>query len=248
MKNNMLKLNDDKTDVLYIASPHFKKQLQSPVFAVDKTTVNASVSARNIGVIFDESLNMSEHISSVCKTCYLHLRNIGSIRKYLTQDACTKLVHSLVTSRIDYCNSLLVGLPSSSLQRLQRMLNTAARIVSLLPKHHHITPVLHSLHWLPVEQRIKYKVLLFVFKSLHQSAPSYLCELISQYQPSRTLRSADQMSLCVPKSNTKYGDRAFAICGPSFWNNLPVSLRQSQSIDAFKRDLKTFLFCEAFRS
>ena len=121
---------------------------------------------------------LKQHISTVCQTDFFHLRSIGQIRRYLTEDSCTTLVHSLVSTRIDYCNSLLVNLPACSLQKLQRVLNTAARIVSLRPKRDDISPVLTSLHWLPIEHRIHYKIILFVFRCLHNLAPSYLSKLL----------------------------------------------------------------------
>ena len=122
------------------------------------------------------------------------------------------LVHSLVSTRIDYCNSLLVNLPACSLQKLQRVLNTAARIVSLRPKSDDIIPVLISLHWLPIEHRIHYKVILFVFRCLHNLAPSYLSELLKLYAPEReNLRSSDKLFLDYSIPSTKYGECAFSV-------------------------------------
>ena len=110
MSNNMLKLNDDKTEVLYISSSYFHKQIKSQIFCVDGTLIKPANSARNIGIIFDECLTLQKHITSVCKSCPFHLSNIGRIRKYISSDACEKLIHSLISSRIDFCNSLLSGL------------------------------------------------------------------------------------------------------------------------------------------
>ena len=118
--NNMLKLNDDKTEVLFIASPHFQKSLERDAcLIVDQTSVSRSQSARNIGVNFDDEMLLKQHISTVCQTAFFHLRSTGQIRRYLTEDACTTLLDSLVSTRIDYCNSLLVNLPACSLQKLQ---------------------------------------------------------------------------------------------------------------------------------
>ena len=99
MSTNMLKLNDDKTEVLYIASPYFQKSMPSESLRIGDTAVSPARKARNIGVIFDETMSMKDHISSICKTSHFHLRNIGAIRKYLTQDACATLVHSLVSPK-----------------------------------------------------------------------------------------------------------------------------------------------------
>ena len=179
MSKKMLKLNDDKTEVLYISSPYFQKSLPNPTLKIDQSSITPTTSARNIGVIFDNCDQMREHITSVCRASHFHLRNIGSIRRYPKPETCATLVHSLISSKLDYCNSLLIELPETQINRLQRIQNSAARIVSRRPRHEHITPVLENLHWLPVQQRIMFKVVLFVFKCLNGLAPPYLTELIT---------------------------------------------------------------------
>lgn len=147
---------------------------------------------------------------------------------------------------MDYCNSLLYGLPTTQTSRLQRIQNTAARIVSMQPKRNHITPVLAELHWLPVQQRIQFKILVFVFKSLNQLAPTYLCELIKPYEPSRNLHSSSSSNLSIRIPKTNFGARAFSIAGPTLWNNLPRDLKLLSTLSEFKSSLKTHLFNEAF--
>ena len=165
------------------------------------------------------------------------------IRKYLTRESTELIVHAFVTSRLDHCNSLLCGLPQSSIQKLQRVQNTAARIVTRTKKYDHITPVLQSLHWLPVSHRIMFKVLLTTYKALHGLVPEYLSELIHKYEPSRSLRSCDKLLLCVPKVNTvSFGERSFAYCGPKLWNSLPLNIRLCESVESFKAQLKAYLF------
>ena len=246
MNANMLKLNEDKTEVLFIASPHFQKSISDTFLTVNQTQVSRTNSARNIGVIFDDQMLLKEHIASVCKVSLFHLRNIGLIRRYLTQDACTTLVHSLISSRIDYCNSLLVQLPANSLDKLQRVLNTAARIVSLRPKSDNITPVLHSLHWLPISHRIQYKVILFVFRCLNNMSPAYLADLLTLHVPKRDLPSADKAILDY-KTSTKYGERSFSVAGSVLWNVVPEEMRLITDIGHFKSQLKTWLFKDAFK-
>ena len=193
--------------------------------------------------MFDSHISMDAQISSVCRATHFHLRNIRAIRHLLTDDAAASLVHALVTSRIDYCNSLLFGLPDCKLNRLQRIHNIAARIVSRCSKSDHITPVLHSLHWLPVQQRITYKLMLLTFKCIHGLAPSYLAELVSLHQQPRALRSGSQHLLHVPRSRLKtYGDRCFEVAAPTEWNKLPMALRETKSLPMFKSMLKTHLF------
>ena len=128
------------------------------------------------------------------KSAFYHLRNISRVRRYLSHHTTKVLVHALVKCKIDFCNSLLFGLPKHLIQRLQYVLNSAARIISLTRKYDHITPIMMELHWLPVEQRIKYKILLFVYKALNGISPVYFSELLHKYQPvlCRTLRSSNK--------------------------------------------------------
>ena len=190
---------------------------------------------------------MSKHINKICGSASLAIRNIGRVRKYLDQHSTERLVHAFVTSRLDYCNSLLYGLPAKEISKLQRLQNSAARLVTRSKVREHITPILQELHWLPVKYGITFKLLLFTFKILNNCAPGYLTILLESYNPSRTLRSASQNQLVVPRSSTTtYGDRAFSIAAPKLWNSLPVNLRETISIHLFKSKVKTHLFQEAF--
>ena len=120
-------------------------------------------------------------------------------------------------------------------------------IVTTCSKQSHISPVLKSLHWLPVKSRILFKILLLMFKAVNGLAPPYLCELAIPYDPSRDLRSAEQKLLIVPKARCKtLGSRSFAVAGPSEWNKLPITIRQLDSINVFKKTLKTYLFNQYF--
>jgi hypothetical protein len=144
---------------------------------------------------------------------------------------------------MDYCNSLLVGLPKSLTNRIQRVQNTAARIIARTPKHHHITPILAELHWLPISARIEYKILLYVYKVLAGTAPVYLKELVEQRVPARSLRSSNSSQLVVPRTRTKsYGERAFRSAAARLWNSLPPHMRNITTVSSFKRTLKTHLF------
>ena len=242
----MLKLNDDKTEVLFITSPYYQNKLQFRSIKVGQSHVTNANKARNIGVIFDRNMLMKEHIQATCQKSHFHLHNIGLIRKYLTQDSCETLMHSLISTRLDYCNSVLSNLPTSSLKPLQRIQNSAARIVSLKPKRSHITPVLSSLHWLPVKQRIMFKVLLIIFRCIHNTAPSYLCDLITASKPKYRTRSASHLSLDYKTPQSNYSARAFSIYGPMLFNALPPAIRNITDFNFYKDNLKTFLFNAAF--
>ena len=153
---------------------------------------------------------MADHISAVCKSGNLHLRNIARNRKYITKDACNILVHLLITSRLDYANTTLFGPLSCQLNKLQRILNNAARVVTLNSRDCQISDITYNLHWLPIKQGIDFTVLLLTFKALYDIAPSYMNELLKQCNPRRTLRSSDGLLLTVPKSiHRTTGDRSF---------------------------------------
>ena len=154
-----------------------------------------------MGVIFDNKINMQFHIKNVSRAAMYHLYNISKIKRYLGQSATEQIIHALVTSRMDYCNSVLVGQSTSALAPLQRVQNAAARLLTNGRKFDHITPALMQLHWLPVKHRVIYKVCLLIFKCLHESAPSYLSDLLDVRIPGRFTRSALDSSIgfSVPK-------------------------------------------------
>ena len=168
---------------------------------------------------------------------------ISDLRRY--QNVCK--LNSLVTSRMDYCNVLLYGVPMTHLKKLQTVENTAARLISKTSRHDHISPVLKDLHWLPVQQRIQFKILNLTLKALHNLAPVYIKNLFQLYKPSRNLRSQNtSIRLVVSKTRTMtYGDRCFASAAPKLWNKLPSKIRDCETLDSFKRSLKTHLFTQA---
>ena len=153
---------------------------------------------------------------------------------------------------MDYCNSLLYGIPEYQTRKLQRVMNASARLIYHAPKFCHITPLLAELHWLPVRSRIRYKILLITFKILHGlSSPKYLSDLISIQQPSAyNLRRNDNGRLLErPSAKTKktMGDRAFQIAAPFLWNKLPRSARKATNLESVKTLIKTFSFKESFQ-
>jgi len=144
MTQNLLKLNDDKTDIIYMASSYYAKSLKTPGLHIGELCITPSCSVRDLGVIFDKFLNMNDHVTSVCRAAYYHLKNIRSLKPFLSQEALVTVVHAFVTSRIDYCNSLLYGISKYNINRLQRIQNSAAHIVVSASKYDHITPILQN--------------------------------------------------------------------------------------------------------
>ena len=250
MSSNKLKLNGDKTELLASGTKYFLKKMKNPPsLSIDDSTVEPSDCVRNLGVFFDKTLSMHEHISSVCKSANYELRKIASVRRFLTFSAVVQLVSSLVLSRLDYCNSLFVGLPDTELSRLQNVMNNAARMIFGRSKHQHVTPLLHRLHWLPVKQRITYKIATLAFRKFDDSLPRYLSDLltIERRVTGRTTRSSHLRRLLPPplSRNKTTDERLFSIVAPEIWNRLPSSLRDSATLPAFKAGLKTHLFREA---
>ncbi len=157
-------------------------------------------------------------------------------------------MHAFVLSHLDYCNSLYIGLPKSSMPRLQTVQNATARFLTGVRKREHITPILMPLNWLPVRYRVEFKMLLFVFKSLNGLAPSYLSDLVNVNKSARCLRSSDSITLSYPRSRLKLkGDHAFAVAGPGLWNSL-LSVISASSVYDFKSKLQSNLFTLAFKS
>ena len=157
------------------------------------------------------------------------------------------LIHALISSKLDHLNSFLYGLPGYLIKRLQLVPNNAARLITRNRKYEHITPVLKELHWLPIPQRIVYKICLTTHKILQQQTPQYLSDLVTPYKPTRSLRSAQQNLIVVKKIKKKRaGNRAFESAAATCWNNLLNNIRNCVDMPAFKTLLKTFLFKDAY--
>jgi hypothetical protein len=249
VKKYFLKLNSSKTEVLVIVPPSVSSSLTPQSFDICGSSVSISESVRDLGVLYDDKLNMQHHVKSVCAKAYYQIHLISKVRKYISEDAARTLVHANVTSRLDYCNSLLIGLPENLLDQLQRVQNRAARLIKGSRSSDHITPVLKELHWLPIRFRIRYKLILLTFKCLNDCAPFYLSDLITPYVPNRQLRSQNQNLLKTMTYRRKhYGARSFVYQAPLLWNSLPISLRTCTSFYSFKKLLKTYLFTLAFNA
>ena len=195
----------------------------------------------------DQTLSMSNHISDVCRSSFLSLRRIGCIRPYLSDRATSGLVNSIVTSRLDFCNSSLTGITADQLNRLQRIQNCAARLIMKKRKYDHITPVIYELHWLPSEFRIQYKLAVLAFRHFEGTLPTYLSAILCTYEPARSLWSSTERLLKSPRVNLKSaGERSFHFAAPAVWYSLPNSLCNIHSLPQFKKQLKTHLFHQAF--
>ena len=186
MTNNQLQLNNDKTEIILIATKTVLNSDSVPQsINLEGSDIKLANSVCNLGVCLDPTLSFQQQISSLCHICYLELRQISAICHYLSEDVTNKLLCVFVLSRLDYCNSLLAGCPKYLLTKLPKVQNNAARLIFRTTRSTHVTPMLHSLHWLLIEQRIKYKISLLCFKIISHQAPIYLSELLHLYAPSQ---------------------------------------------------------------
>ena len=245
MLSHKLKINDLKTEFMIIGSKYQLAKVKVDDIKVGNSSIIPVKTFRNLGVIFDDQLRMEDYVNSICKKGYVQLRRIRQIRKYLDDSATESIIHSFVTSNIDYCNALLYDAPKCVIAKLQKLQNAAARVVCKARKFDHVTPLLKKLHWLPVLQRINYKIAILAFKCVNKTAPDYLCDLVELEQPVRILRSNDMLNLKLPRCRSQMGNRAFTNAAPRVWNSLPIYMRRLDFLN-FKRHLKTFLFTQSF--
>ena len=159
---------------------------------------------------------------------------------------------SFIISLVDYCNSLLAGAPSCLTDRVQSVLNAAARLIYGRGRYEHVTDLIRDrLHWLPVHQRIRFKYGLLAYKGINGLAPTYIAEFCTKKDTTLNhyrLRSSTSTSdnLTIPVTKTRFGERSFAVAGPTVWNALPNNVKNAESLDTFKKRLKTHLFKLAY--
>uniref|UniRef100_A0A8C1IL60 Reverse transcriptase domain-containing protein n=1 Tax=Cyprinus carpio TaxID=7962 RepID=A0A8C1IL60_CYPCA len=217
MSFNFLHLNEEKTEIIVFR----------PSRVCDSTPVNLGSLQQyikpvvtNLGIKIDSEFKLDKQINMVVKSCFYQLRLLAKIKPILSFNIFEQVIHAFISNRLDYCNALYIGVNQISLSCLQLVQNAAARLLTGTRKHEHITPILASLHWLPVYFRIHFKILMFVFKSLNGLAPQYISELLHIYTPSRSLRSGDQLRLNVPRTRLKTrGNRSFSAVAPKLWKS-----------------------------
>ena len=244
---NWLKFNDSKTEFTIFGSKPNLETIKTQSVKIGDVDIQVSDTLKSIGATLDCNLTMDKQVAATCRSAWYALHQVSKIRKYLTTDQAKTVVHSYVTSRLDQNNCLLAGLPQKAIRKLQTIQNAAARLIMHVKKHEHISPTLIQLHWLPVDKRIVFKMLLLVYKCLQGKGPEYLQELLIPYVPKRNLRSSGEGKLCIPDchyQNTR--KRAFSIRGPTEWNMLPMDIKSSKTIYSFKASLKTHLFKAAY--
>ena len=247
LTQNRVKTNMDKSIFMYVSSARSSSQLESLPLQVGDNVLAPSLVARNLGVSIDSTLSMIPQVKDVCRKAVFQLRRIGKIRKYLTKAAAKSLVQALVLSNLDYANALLFGLPNELLEHLENIQRSAARLVVGAKKYDRITSHMKALHWLPLRQRIVFKLMVLTYRCLNRTAPWYLSSLVGRYHPRRSLRSATSGKLDVPNIKLdRYGGRSFSRAAPVLWNELPLSVTSATDLKSFKTSLKTHLFRVAY--
>jgi len=256
MASNFLSLNPSKTEFLLIGLPQQLAKIDRPVLLLpDNSTITPVTNARNLGVLFDSNLSFKKHINNVTKACFYHCRDLRRIRSTLDFETARTIATSLVHSKLDYCNSLYYRLPLSQLNKLQVIQNSLARAVTKTPRYCHISPVLKSLHWLKIEQRIAYKIISLTYTALQHNSPSYLMDKLA-LQSDRPTRSSSLITLRLPSVKLETGKRSFTFAAPSLWNSLPAAIRQPATHSltcrpaltrgSFHKQLKTHLFSHSY--
>ena len=215
-----------------------------------KVNIHFPDSVTNLGFTLHSELSMKKHVIKICQTAYFELKRMSWIRRFLTADATKILGTSYILSRLNYCNCLLMGAPSSLIQPLQKAQNFAARLSLMAPRHHHSTPLLKKLHWLLISERIEYKVACMSCHATSGSGPTYLSELLHIYTPSRTFRSSsDSRILKIQQYKRKtHGFRTFTCFGPYFGIHSHKTSGNAQLFHPLRRNWKLSFSSQYFRS
>ena len=233
-----LKINPDKTEIILF----YPKSLQDQVIIkgsfVEDDCIRYSQAVKNVGVWLDKNLTFDKHVNSIVSHCYKLIKNIGRIRRVISKEQTEMLVHSIITSKLDYCNSLLINTSQANLFKLQKVQNAAARLVVRGRKRDGISKVLKELHWLKIESRIIFKILLLTYKRIYGLCSQNLKIEYKAYN----CRPQDYLKLETKTANTIHGKRTFDYAAPKLWNALPLEVRTEEDIDRFKRRIKTLLF------
>ena len=252
MSSNRLKLNADKTQFIWLGTGPQLTKVTSSTVTLDGVDTQLSDDVTCLGVVIDKELTFADHVKKLAGKCFYQLRQLRTVRRTLSIDAAKTLVHAFVISRVDYCNSVLNGACASHLRPLQSVLNATARLLTGKRKYDHISEAMRTqLHWLPIRERISYKLCLLVNRCRGQTAPPYLADMcvdVSASAGRRHLRSAAHGDLIVPRTRlVHYGPRSFSVSGPVHWNSLPLTVRDpTLTAGQFRSKLKTELFCRAY--
>ena len=237
MQTYFLCLNENKTKIIVISPPQVQKQILIQGVNLDESCIRFVANAKNLGILLDNLLSFNCQIQKVVKSSYRTICEFWRIKCFLTEMQLHQLVCAKIFSSMDNCNVLYYGISVANIQKLQRVQNCAARPVC--KNHVSTAESLDSMtikfHWLKVEFRIIYKLLLIVHRCVYKNAPEPIAALVSTSDSQRTIR------LTETTYKSSYGARAFSHVAPKLWNLLPNKICEQQDIDKYKKELKTFL-------
>jgi hypothetical protein len=248
MASSRLRLNASKTEMIWLGATRYVRLCPVGPQLIGGAEITPSVQVRDLGVMVDSYLSLKAHVHHVTSVGYFHIRQMRLLRRSLTFDAAHALVRAMVLSRLDYCNGVLANAPLGLLSSLQSVMRSAARLVLRLPPWASVTQLIRDrLHWLPVQQRITFKLCTMAYKCTHGLAPvylSHLCPSVGSVPARAGLRSAASGRLLIPNTRmSTVGRRGFYYACPAAWNTLPPALTvNSLSLTTFRKQLKTFLF------
>ena len=202
---------ESSTECVLIRQNKCTQHINCTSLSLGHNVISFSTTAKNLGFHFTDDMRINAHVQDICRKVYIDIRRISSIRHLLSIDATKTLLCAFVLPKLDYCNSLFHGSPMYMLERLQKVQNSAARLIFQCRKQNHISPLLMSQHWLPINARIEYKLSVICHPFFLGLSPIYLSDLLLVYTPKRNLRSSsDNRILCIPKLRTKtFGHRSF---------------------------------------
>ncbi len=248
LSQNGLVINPEKSETVLFSTAQQAKASRLPLSGVSVAgcVVPFTDSVKILGVTLDRHLTFNLHVQNVCKSSYYHIRALKHIRSSLTADMAKTVACALVNSRLDYANSVLYSTTTANITKLQRVQNTLARVVTNTRRAEHIHPVLASLHWLPINYRIDFKVATLAYKIRSTGSPAYLLSSVSDYMPTRHLRSSTQLLLVKPPVKTEIARRSFSQAAPAVWNSLPHAIRSAETYGRFRSALRTHYYRLAF--
>ena len=246
---NMLKLNDNKAELMLVTSRRTSHLHDLPTsITIGNAQISFKQSVKNLGFALDCHLTMNAHVANIARTCYFELRRLASIRRFLTSTATATLVSAFALSRIDYCSLLLFGSTHDVTSHLYHIQDYAARVILCLPRSSSIAIHIKSLYWLPVKVRSTYKIACLCYHCHSSTALSYVADMLHIKPPNtrNTPSSSYTMPLLHRPAHSKatLGDRSFS--SSSFWNSIP-NVRCAPSLSSFKSRLKTYLFCSVYK-
>ena len=232
MIENRLQSNNEKTECLLIRPNKCTQNLNCTSLSFRHNVISFSTTAINVGFHFTDEMRIDIHVQDICHKVYIDIHRISSIRHLLSIDATKTLLSAIVLPKLDYCNSLFYGSPMYLLERFQKVQNSAAILIFQCRKQNHISPLLMSLHWLPINACIEYKLSVICHSFFFGLSPIYLSDLLLVYPPKCNLRSSsDNRILCIPNLRTKtFGYRSFSFAPQTIWISLPSELRHTDSI------------------